>query len=118
MINFSYLISLDIFFLHLARAFKQAAVWVLFQNHSKVCEIHKKFLQQIKNYIEIFWSLTSHQFVKSSNFSDHFQTMAMAELVELFRWQYISVVYEESSYGTKVMMTVKIENHHFIKGDS
>ena len=28
--------------------------------------------------------------------------MAMAELVELFRWQYISVVYEESSYGTKV----------------
>ena len=28
--------------------------------------------------------------------------VAMAELVATFGWEYISVVYEESSYGTKV----------------
>ena len=40
--------------------------------------------------------------------SDHFQTLAMAELVKLFGWKYISVVYEESSYGQKVTITIYI----------
>ena len=39
--------------------------------------------------------------------SDHFQTLAMAELVKLFGWKYISVVYEESSYGEKVLTLIK-----------
>ena len=34
--------------------------------------------------------------------SDHYQTMAMAKIVEQLKWTYLSVVYEESSYGVKV----------------
>ena len=34
--------------------------------------------------------------------SDKNQAEAMVELVKLFGWTYVSVVYEESSYGQKV----------------
>lgn len=33
--------------------------------------------------------------------SDHYQTMAMAKIVQQLGWTYLSVVYEESSYGVK-----------------
>ena len=35
--------------------------------------------------------------------SDHYQTMAMAKIVERLGWKYMSIVYEESNYGIKVI---------------
>ena len=34
--------------------------------------------------------------------SDHYQTKAMAKIVERLEWKYISIIYEESNYGIKV----------------
>merc|ERR1719510_2433119 len=33
--------------------------------------------------------------------SDHYQTMAMAKIVERLGWKYMSIIYEESNYGIK-----------------
>ena len=35
--------------------------------------------------------------------SDHYQTMAMVKIVEQLNWKYISIIYEESNYGIKVI---------------
>ena len=34
--------------------------------------------------------------------SDHYQTLAMAKIVDKLGWKYISIIYEESNYGIKV----------------
>ncbi len=36
--------------------------------------------------------------------SDHYQTMAMAKIVEQLEWKYMSIIYEESNYGIKVKL--------------
>ncbi|XP_068233320.1 metabotropic glutamate receptor 2-like [Palaemon carinicauda] len=33
--------------------------------------------------------------------SDHYQVKAMVEIVKMFNWSYISIIYEESNYGIK-----------------
>ena len=86
---------------NLLRLFKIPQVWQVNQKIS----IHSVLELQIS-----FFS-TSPELSNKQRFeyfsrtipSDHFQTLAMAELVKLFDWKYISVVYEESSYGVKVL---------------
>lgn len=34
--------------------------------------------------------------------SDHYQVMAMVDIVKRMKWSYISIIYEESNYGIKV----------------
>lgn len=41
--------------------------------------------------------------------SDHYQTMAMAKIVERLGWKYMSIVYEESNYGIKVNFPKALE---------
>jgi metabotropic X receptor len=36
--------------------------------------------------------------------SDHYQVMAMVEIVLQMGWSYISIIYEESNYGIKVSL--------------
>ena len=87
---------------NLLRLFKIPQVWQVNQKIS----IHSVLELQIS-----FFS-TSPELSNKQRFeyfsrtipSDHFQTLAMAELVKLFGWKYISVVYEESSYGVKVLL--------------
>ena len=42
--------------------------------------------------------------------SDVHQAQAMVELVRMFGWTYVSVVYEESSYGMQVWLIIYIIN--------
>ncbi|XP_064643302.1 metabotropic glutamate receptor 3-like isoform X2 [Lineus longissimus] len=44
--------------------------------------------------------------------SDDAQAQAMVQLVKMFKWQYVSLLYEESSYGEKGMQVVE---HHLKK---
>lgn len=37
--------------------------------------------------------------------SDHYQVKAMVDIVVLLKWNYISIIYEESNYGIKVRVT-------------
>lgn len=49
--------------------------------------------------------------------SDHYQVMAMVDIVKRMKWSYISIIYEESNYGIKVCIhkqEVDVELYYFI----
>jgi hypothetical protein len=43
--------------------------------------------------------------------SDDAQAQAMVELIKMFKWQYVSLLYEESSYGEKVGRSRRSDSH-------
>ena len=87
-------------------------------------QFHKLFLQ-------ISFFSTSPELSNKQRFeyfsrtipSDHYQTMAMAKIVERLGWKYMSIIYEESNYGIKVKVidqvsgipnTLKLSNINYI----
>ena len=47
--------------------------------------------------------------------SDHYQTMAMAKIVERLGWKYMSIIYEESNYGIKASNQKKKKNTTYFR---
>ena len=68
------------------------------------------YLQVYKFFLQISFFSTSPELSNKQRFeyfsrtipSDHYQTMAMAKIVERLGWKYMSIIYEESNYGIKV----------------
>ncbi|KAF6209119.1 hypothetical protein GE061_014862 [Apolygus lucorum] len=40
--------------------------------------------------------------------SDHYQVKAMVEIIKMFGWSYVSIVYEESNYGIKAFEELEV----------
>ena len=67
-------------------------------------------IQFYKLFLQISFFSTSPELSNKQRFeyfsrtipSDHYQTMAMAKIVERLGWKYMSIIYEESNYGIKV----------------
>ena len=68
------------------------------------------YLQVYNFFLQISFFSTSPELSNKQRFeyfsrtipSDHYQTMAMAKIVERLGWKYMSIIYEESNYGIKV----------------
>ena len=89
------------------------------------------YLQVYKFFLQISFFSTSPELSNKQRFeyfsrtipSDHYQTMAMAKIVERLGWKYMSIIYEESNYGIKVKVidqvsgipsTLKLSNIYYI----
>ena len=67
------------------------------------------FCQIFTIFLQISFFSTSPELSNKQRFeyfsrtipSDHYQTMAMAKIVERLGWKYMSIIYEESNYGIK-----------------
>ena len=42
--------------------------------------------------------------------SDHHQVMAIVQMIRFLKWSYISILYEESTYGIKVNTSADLHN--------